>query len=88
METFLRLVLLDLVRVVSSGRLHWQMYQCILCLEFAGSGGIRSCAPMLLFRPFGSGGSGVKLRSLLPSGEFCSMVKSEADNIMKAGLED
>jgi hypothetical protein len=38
-----------------------------LCLEFAGSGGIRSCAPILLFRPFGSGGSGAKLCSLLPS---------------------
>jgi hypothetical protein len=34
------------------------------------SGGIRSCAPMLLFRPFGSGGSGMKLRSLLPSGDI------------------
>jgi hypothetical protein len=41
-----------------------------LCLEFARSGGIRSCAPMLLFLPFGSGGSGAKLRSLLPSSDF------------------
>jgi hypothetical protein len=32
-----------------------------LCLEFAGSGGMWPCAPMLLFRPFGSGGSGAKL---------------------------
>jgi hypothetical protein len=41
-----------------------------LCLESTGSGGIRSCAPMLLFRPLGYGGSGVKLRSLLPSGDI------------------
>jgi hypothetical protein len=59
-----------------------------LCLKFARSGGIRSCAPMILFRPFGSGGSGAKLRSLLPSGDIWSMVKSKAKNIMKAGLED
>jgi hypothetical protein len=59
-----------------------------LCLEFAGLGGIRSCAPMLLFRPFGSGGSGAKLCSLLLSGDLWSIVKSETENIMKAGLED
>jgi hypothetical protein len=59
-----------------------------LCLEFAGSGGIRSCAPMLLFRPFGSRGSGAKLCPLLPSGDFWSMVKSEAENIMKFGLKN
>jgi hypothetical protein len=34
-----------------------------LYLEFAKSGGIRSCAPMLLFRPFSSGWSGAKLCS-------------------------
>jgi hypothetical protein len=43
---------------------------------------------MLLFRLFGSGGSDAKLRSLLPSGDIWSMMKSEAENIMKAGLED
>jgi hypothetical protein len=59
-----------------------------LCLEFAESGGIRSCAPMLLFRPFGSGGIGTKLCPLLPSGDFWSMVKAEAENIMNAGSED
>jgi hypothetical protein len=59
-----------------------------LCLEFAGSGGTRSCAPMLLFRPFGSGGSGAKLCSLLPSGDLWSTVKSETENIMMARLED
>jgi hypothetical protein len=59
-----------------------------LCLEFAGSGGIRSCAPMHLFRPFASGGSGTTLRSLLPSGDFWSMVKSEEENFMMVGLED
>jgi hypothetical protein len=36
---------------------------------------------MLLLRLFGSRGSGVKLRSLLPSGEIWFMVKSEAENI-------
>jgi hypothetical protein len=55
-----------------------------LCLEFAGSGGIQSCAPILLFRPFGFGGRDAKLRSLLPSGDIWSMVKSEAHNIIKA----
>ena len=50
-----------LARVLSSGRLRRRMEQRIFCLEFAGSGGIRSLAPMLLFRPSGSGGSGVKL---------------------------
>jgi hypothetical protein len=59
-----------------------------LCLEFAGSGGIRSYAPMLLFRPFGSGGSGTKLYHLLPSCDFWFMVKLEAENIMNVGLED
>jgi hypothetical protein len=59
-----------------------------LCLEFAGSSGIRSWAPMLLFRPFGSGGSDAKLCSLLPSADFWSMVMLETENIMKAGLED
>jgi hypothetical protein len=59
-----------------------------MCLEFAGSGGIWTCAAMLLFQPFGSGGSSAKLCSLLPSGDIWSMVKSEAENIMKAGLED
>jgi hypothetical protein len=59
-----------------------------LCLEFAGLGGIRLCASMLLFRPFGSGGSSAKLHSLFPSGDFWSMMKSKAENIMKAGLED
>jgi hypothetical protein len=58
-----------------------------LCLEFARSSGIRSCTPMLLFWPFGSGGSGTKLRSLLPSSDFWSMVKSEIENIMKARLD-
>jgi hypothetical protein len=43
---------------------------------------------MLLLRLFGFGGSGVKLYSLLPSGDFWSMVKSEAENIMKVGLKD
>jgi hypothetical protein len=33
-------------------------------------GGIRSCALMLLFRPFGSGGSGAQLCSVLPSDNF------------------
>jgi hypothetical protein len=60
----------------------------LLCLEFARLDGIQSCALMLLFRPFGSGGSGVNLRSLLPSGNIWSMVKLEAKNIIKAGLED
>jgi hypothetical protein len=59
-----------------------------LCLEFAGLGGIRSCAPMILFRLFGSGGSGAKLCPLLPLDDFWSLVKSEAENIMKVGLED
>lgn len=36
------------------------------CVEFAGFGGIRSCAPMLLFRPFGSRVSGAKICSVLP----------------------
>jgi hypothetical protein len=57
-------------------------------MEFAGSGCFWSCTPMLLFRLFGSAGSDVKLRSLLPSGDFSSMVKSVTENIMKAGLED
>jgi hypothetical protein len=43
---------------------------------------------MLLFRPFGSGGSGAKLCPLLPLGDFWSMVKSEAENIMNAGSKD
>jgi hypothetical protein len=38
-----------------------------LCLEFAGSGGIQSGAPIFLFRPFGSGESGAKLYTFLPS---------------------
>jgi hypothetical protein len=37
-------------------------------MEFAGSGGIPLCALILLFRPFGSEGSGVKLYSFLPLG--------------------
>jgi hypothetical protein len=41
---------------------------------------------MLLFRPFGSEGSDAKLHSLLPSGDFWFMVKSEVQNIMKARL--
>jgi hypothetical protein len=36
---------------------------------------------MLLIQLFGSGGSGVKLRSLLLSGDIWFMVKSEAENI-------
>jgi hypothetical protein len=59
-----------------------------LCLEFAGLGGIRSCAPMLLFLQFGSGGSVTKLHSLLLSSDFWSMVKSKMENIIKAGLKD
>jgi hypothetical protein len=58
METFLTLVL-DLARVVWKAlRVNVTVH---LCLEFAGSGGIWSCAPMLLFRPFGSGGSGASI---------------------------
>jgi hypothetical protein len=67
METFLRPVLLDLVGVVSSPPANVSVH---LCLEFAGSGGILSCAPLLLFRPFGSGGSNAKLYPLLPSGDI------------------
>jgi hypothetical protein len=44
--------------------------------------------PCFLFRPFGSGESGAKLYSLLPSGDIWSMMKSEMENIMKAGLGD
>jgi hypothetical protein len=40
------------------------------------------------FEPFGSGGSGAKLSSLLPSSNFWFMVKSETENIMKVRLED
>ena len=61
MTTYRRSVCLDLAGEMSSGKLRRRMEQCIFCLEFAGSGGIRSLAPMLLFRPFGSGGSGAKL---------------------------
>jgi hypothetical protein len=60
----------------------------LLCLEFAGSDGIRLCAPMLLFQPFGSGWSNAKLCSLLPSDDIWSMMKLETENIMKAELED
>jgi hypothetical protein len=55
--------------------------------EFAGLGGIRSCAPMLLFRPFSFGGA-AWIYSLFSSCDFWSMVKSKAENIMKAGLDD
>jgi hypothetical protein len=74
--------------MVSSVRLRRQMCQCTIYLEFARSGGIRSCAPMFLFQPFSSGGSDVMLRSLLPSSDIWSIVKSEVENIMKIGLED
>jgi hypothetical protein len=46
------------------------MEQCIFYLEFAGSSGIRSRAPMILFRPFGSGGSGAKLCSVSTSSDI------------------
>jgi hypothetical protein len=36
----------DLAGVSSSGRLRWQTPLSEYCLEIAGSGGIRSCAPM------------------------------------------
>lgn len=42
----------------------------VKCLEFAGSDGIRSCAPMLLLGPFGSIGSGAKLYYVLPSDDI------------------
>jgi hypothetical protein len=35
-----------------------------------------------------SGGRGVKLCSFLQASDLWSMVKSEMENIMKAGLED
>jgi hypothetical protein len=61
----------------------------LLCLESAMVGGIRSCAPMLLFRPFGSGGSGVKLYSVFQLDEI--LVHGEVrggEYIMLAGLKD
>jgi hypothetical protein len=60
-----------------------------LCMEFTGSGGIRLCAPMFLFRPFWSGGSGAELYSLLPSSDILIHGEDkEAKNIIKVWLED
>ena len=41
---------------------------------------------MFLFRPFGSGGSGVKLYSVFTSGDFLVHGEVRRRNIMKAGL--
>ena len=88
MKIYRRSVCFDLAREMSSGKLRWRMEQCIFCLQFAGSGGIRSRAPMFLFRPFGSGGSVAKLYSVLTSGDFLVHGEVRRRNIMKAGLVD
>jgi hypothetical protein len=54
METFLSLVLLDLGEFQKAPHANVIVH---LCLEFARSGDIRSCAPMILVQPFTSGGS-------------------------------
>ena len=82
------LVSINLISMSCSGRLRRRMEHCILCLEFAGSGGIRSRAPMLLFRPFGSGGSDTKLCSVLPADDILVHGVSETENFLKTDLED
>jgi hypothetical protein len=65
-------VTIDLAKVSRSRRLHRRTPLNDSCLEIAGSGGIRSCAPMFFLWQFGFRGSTSKFRWLLISGGMFS----------------